>query len=104
VTGSNGAEGGHDGEEKPVEQVVGALVGIRAYTEEELRAAESELQELTAADWKLISVFGDTIHQNNGTHLHGGASAAVDTAWQRRWMHVIANPHSLYSLSRANGS
>eukprot|EP00957_Ditylum_brightwellii_P134106 10224214-Ditylum_brightwellii.AAC.1 len=28
--------------------------------------------ELTAADWKLMAVYGDTIHRNDGTHLDGG--------------------------------
>ena len=72
------------------------------YTEEELRAANPELQVLTAADTKLIGVFGDTIHQNDGTHLREGVSVAEDTAWQRRWIQVIAGPHSsFYSLPRS---
>ena len=81
---NTGAEGGRDGEEETEEQVSVALVGPRSYTEEELRVANPELQELTAADRKLIGVLGEMIHQNDGTHLRRGMSVAKDTAWQRR--------------------
>jgi hypothetical protein len=35
------------------------------------------------ADIKLMSVYGDYIHQNDGTHLDG--EIADDTLWQERW-------------------
>ena len=70
------------------------------WTEEELRAHDSKLQTLTAADLILIRIFGDTIHQNDGTHLHGGAGSAVDAMWQRRWKALIAGPHRFYELPR----
>ena len=70
------------------------------YTEVELRAADSKLQDLAAADRKLIEIFGDTIHQNDGTHLHGTVSSAVDQMWQRRWLRVTSGPQNLYYLPR----
>ncbi len=42
------------------------------FTEEELRDTDPRLQQLTAADRRLLGIFGDTIHLNNGTHLDGG--------------------------------
>ena len=51
---------------------------------------------MTAADMKLMEVYGDTIHRNDGRHLHGGIEAARDgqhMTWHDR---VIAHPHSLY--------
>ncbi len=56
------------------------------FTEEELRRDESCLQELTAADCKLIQIFGDTIHHNNGLHLTGDIPVAVDQIWQLHWL------------------
>ena len=41
----------------------------RQCTEAELLAEDLQLQRLTDADRRLISVYGDTIHQNDGTHL-----------------------------------
>ena len=58
------------------------------------------LQELTGADRKLINIFGDTIHQNDGSHLCGGVSVAVDTSWQRRYQDIVAGPFKLYELPR----
>jgi hypothetical protein len=38
---------------------------------------------VTAADRLLDAAFGDHVHDNDGTHLHGGFSD--DALWQRRW-------------------
>ncbi|KAI2506100.1 hypothetical protein MHU86_8331 [Fragilaria crotonensis] len=38
---------------------------------------------VTAADRLLDSAYGDHVHDNAGTHLHGGFSD--DALWQRRW-------------------
>lgn len=56
--------------------------------------ADSRLQELSVADWKLLSVYGDTIHLNDGIHLDGGI--VDDLLWQRRWRRVVATPLSLW--------
>jgi hypothetical protein len=47
----------------------------------ELRAEDPCLQRLTDADHRLCSVYGDTIHQNDGTHIDGGIGAAEDSKW-----------------------
>jgi hypothetical protein len=37
----------------------------RTFMEEELRGADPQLQRLTTAHWRLLGIFGDTIHLNN---------------------------------------
>ena len=52
---------------------------------------------MTAADRKLMEVFGgNTIHRNDGRHLHGGIEAARDVQHMTWHDRVIAHPHSLY--------
>jgi hypothetical protein len=51
---------------------------------------DSRLQTLSAADRCLLSVYGDTIHMNDGRHLHGGIPAVEDKLWQRRWLQVVS--------------
>ena len=48
------------------------------WTKELLRVIDPELQIFTAADRKLMGEFGDTIHQNAGTQIHGACGRAVD--------------------------
>ena len=55
----------------------------RVMNDEELRVSDPLLHELTAADRKLISVYGDTLHRNDGSHLHGGIDPAEDSKMQR---------------------
>ena len=38
-----------------------------------------ESQPLTKADRRLIAVYGDIVHRNNGRHLHD--NVADDEAW-----------------------
>jgi hypothetical protein len=68
------------------------------FTEAELREADPQLQRLTTADWRLLGIFGDTIHLNNGTHLDGGIGAAEDAKWQRLYNRVAACSLPLYNL------
>ena len=49
---------------------------------------DSKMQDLTAANKKLLAVFGDTIHHNNGKHLDGGI--VDDAQWQKRWKMVVS--------------
>mgnify|MGYP006186617991 CR=1 FL=1 len=51
-------------------------------------------QQSTISDLKLMAVYGDTTHRNDGRHLHGGVPE--DEVWQRRYDQVVANPHKLY--------
>ena len=70
----------------------------RHCTDAELRAEDPRLQRLTDADHRLCSVYGNTIHQNDGTHLDDGIGIAEDTKWQ--WLHlrVAACNLPLYNL------
>jgi hypothetical protein len=67
-------------------------------TDAELRAEDPRLQRLTNADHWLCSVYGNTIHQNDGTHLDGGIGAAEDAKWQRLHLRVAACTLPLYDL------
>jgi hypothetical protein len=51
-------------------------------------------QQSTECDEKLLAVYGDTTHQNDGRHLQGGV--ADNTVWQARFDRVVAYPHKLY--------
>ena len=70
----------------------------RHCTEAELRAEDPRLGRLTDADRWLCSVYGNTIHQNDGTHLDGGIGAAQDAKWQRLHLRVAACTLLLYDL------
>ena len=48
----------------------------RHCTDAELRMEDPRLQRLTDADRRLCGVYGDTIHQNDGTHLDGEIGVA----------------------------
>jgi hypothetical protein len=58
------------------------------FTEERLHKADPQLQRLTAADRRLLGIFGNTIHPNDGTHLDGGIGVAEDAKWQRLYNRV----------------
>ena len=45
-----------------------------------------------------LAVYGDTIHQNDGTHLDGGIGVAEDAKWQRLHLRVAACNLPLYDL------
>jgi hypothetical protein len=65
---------------------------------QELRAEDPRLQRLTAADNRLIGVYGDIIHLNDGTHLDGGIGVAEDVKWQRLHLWVASCRLLLYDL------
>jgi hypothetical protein len=58
----------------------------RHCTEAELRAEDPQLQWLTDANRRLCSVYGNTIHQNDGTHLDSGIGVAKDAKWQQLYL------------------
>jgi hypothetical protein len=65
----------------------------RAFTEENPHKADPPLQRLTTADRRLLRIFGNTIHLNDGNHLNGGVGAIEDAKWQ--WLY---NPVTTCSL------
>ena len=73
----------------------------RVYTEANLRIISPLLQMLLPADYMLMRIFRDTIHQNDGIHLSGSASPDVDN---NEWQGVLdpvgcRDPHILgYSV------
>ena len=89
------------GEDAPADGDVQRALGHstpRTFTEEQLRDADPRLQRLTAADRRLLGVFGDTIHLNDGTHLNGGIGVAEDAKWQRLYHRVASCSLPLYDL------
>jgi hypothetical protein len=50
--------------------------------------------KITEVDQKLMDVYGDYIHQNDGSHLDGGI--LDDAAWQSRWRKLIVLPCQRY--------
>jgi hypothetical protein len=46
------------------------------------------------ADRKLLEVYGDYIHQNDGTHLDG--CIKDDAVWQAHWRKLVALPCQRY--------
>jgi hypothetical protein len=69
-----------------------------AFMEEELHGADLQLQRLTTADWRLLRIFGNTIHLNNGTHLDGGIGVTKDAKWQWLYHRVASCSLPLYNL------
>ena len=55
----------------------------QSWTAAELAQGDPHLQVLSPADRMLISMYGDTIHQNDGRHLDGGIGGVADQLWQR---------------------
>jgi hypothetical protein len=49
---------------------------------------------ISPADLMLMKVYGDYLHQNDGTHLDGGIKE--DGTWQERWRKLIALPTQHY--------
>ncbi len=72
----------------------------RTFTEEELRDADPRLQRLMAADQRLLGIFDDTIHLNDGTHLDGGIGINEDARWQRLHTRVASCSLPLYDLPK----
>ena len=69
------------------------------FTEAELRAADPLLQAWTPVDETLRLCLGDTLHQNDGTHLTGNVEGYDDRRWQRLHRRVIAGRIPLYNLT-----
>ncbi len=57
----------------------------------------------TESHQTIRQVFGDHIHDNDGTHLTGGLPEEVDKKWQDWYKSLIATPSRAYTLRR-NGT
>jgi hypothetical protein len=68
-------------------------------TEAKLRVEDPQLQRLIDADRRLCSVYGNTIHQNDGIHLNGGIGLTKDAKWQWLYLRVASGQLLLYDLS-----
>ena len=55
-------------------------------------------QAATNTDRKLLGVYGDFVHQNDGTHLDGGIED--DRIWQERWKKLVVLPTKRYDAPR----
>ncbi len=78
-----------------------ANTAVEQYTPLRLTAivqADPEMQDITTADQKLIDIYGDTIHQNDGRHSDGGIGVNEDQKWQRLHFRVASCTLALYDL------
>jgi hypothetical protein len=69
-----------------------------AFMEEDLQEADPQLQQLTTAYQRLLGIFGDTVHLNNGNHLDGGIGATKDAKWHQLYNRGTACSLPLYNL------
>ena len=53
-----------------------------------------QTQEINLVDKKLIDIYNDTIHQNDGTYIHNDIED--DNTWQEYWKQIISQHHQLY--------
>jgi hypothetical protein len=65
------------------------------FVEDPEKDLDLQLQEDHEADRRLIEVYGDTIHRNDGRHLDGGIED--DVAMCYLYDRVVSHQHSLYS-------
>ena len=69
---------------------------VRGQREDANDPEDLHQQEMTAADRFLSKVYGDSVHRNNGRHLHGGIPAVDDKAMCRLYDQVVSHRHSLF--------
>ena len=102
-TMTSGAEGGSSNTTPLIPQANVPPIPLpcsvpKELSEEEIIADDPKVQQITAADRKLISLYGDTIHQNDGCHLHGGIDPDISTQHQEWWLQVISTHLFLWDL------
>lgn len=51
---------------------------------------------------RLREVYGDHVHDNDGTHLHGNLLPGEDEKWQRWWKDLVSSPLSSYALPKGH--
>ena len=70
---------------------------IQGTTEQnELPIGDLPGYDITAVDRKLMEVYGDYVHQNDGAHLDGGVMD--DDVWQKRWKSLASLPRIHYHI------
>ena len=73
------------------------IMGCRSYNI--FLAGLEELREVfVKVDMNFFGRYGDTINQNDGTHLDVGIGIAEDRKMQRLWMRIAKDPHRLYEI------
>ena len=77
----------------PIEPVLHCI-----WTEDELRETDPLLRQFAYADRKLQSMYSDTVHANDESHLHVEIDRNEDMKMQRLHHQVASVKQSLYSL------
>ncbi len=95
--GSDQQEGVADVRRERAGPIGGAVAApVWAWTADVESTADLEGVDLTEADRRLIEVYGDTVHRNDGRHLHGEADAERDAMHVRWFDRVVSQSHQLY--------
>ena len=97
-------EGDGDGTEDEHGSATGAnpLLGADVAEEPEDWSADPEsVEDLTKQvetepDRRLLAVYGDTVHRNDGRHLRGGIDAATNERHIQWFDRVVAHNHPLW--------
>eukprot|EP00978_Attheya_sp_CCMP212_P000831 scaffold1738_cov46-Attheya_sp.AAC.3 len=71
------------------------MVMTESDDQEELPIRDLPNQVPTDTDRKLMGVYGDYMHQNDGMHLDGRITD--DKIWQARWQKLVALPTKRYN-------
>ena len=87
-------EGGQSGQEEEDDASAGGPTTEGADDADVDGERDLDEQGLRLADTLLVGVYGDSLHRNGGTHLHGGIGD--DEEWQRMHRAVCAHPHRMY--------
>ena len=74
----------------------GCRLPMRGQQEDADGPADLREQEMMAADRFLSKVYGDSVHRNDGQHLHDGIQAADDKAICWLYDQVVAYGYSLF--------
>jgi len=92
--GGDGARGGASGQYATIYNPANPSI----LTETQLREIDSELQPFTAADVRLHGIFGDTCHQNDGSHMHGRGCPEKDKKMQQLHRRISSVSKKLWDL------
>jgi hypothetical protein len=85
-------------EEEVVDKLEGSATGEEGM--EDPPSDDSPSATLSDADQMMNTVFGDHIHQNDGTHLDG--DIVYNATWQDYWRWLVFCPNQPYQLPKGN--